>query len=113
MNKEELLQIKINGVGDPVDGLVEGKYGPFLCDNCEWFGKDICNNPRVNSNPAHTDRDKEGRVKVDEDDCCNHFWTSGLDPAEYARDQKLDTKSPHGFPAGVVAKVESVIKRKK
>ena len=100
MDKQQLLQIKIAGVGDPQSGFVKGKYGPFKCGACEWMDKDEgqCTNPAVNSSTALTDRTKDGLVKVDADDCSNHFWPIGLDPAEYAKDEKLDTRSPHGFP---------------
>lgn len=100
MDAQQLLQIKIQGVGSPMSGFVSGKYGPFSCGNCEWFDEkeEQCNNPSVNSDTSLTDRTKDGMVKADEDDCCNHFWTAGLDTVEYAKDQKLDTKSPHGFP---------------
>lgn len=101
MDKPELIQIKIGGVGSPMSGFVTGEYGVFRCGNCEWFDRDEeqCNNPRVNEDTSLTDRTKDGMVRVDSDDCCNHFWTKDLDPADYAKEQKLDTKSPHGFPA--------------
>lgn len=100
MDKEKLLQIRISGVGDPSDGFVHGEYGPFRCDNCSWWdeNEDACDNPRVNSNTSLTERTKDNRVKADDDDCCNHFFTKGLDLTEYAKDMKLDTRSPHGFP---------------
>ena len=101
LSKEELLQIKIRGIGDPSTGFVKGKYGPFRCDHCDWMDKDsdACNNPAINSNTQLTDRADDGRVQVDANDCSNHFWPEGLDPAQYAKDEKLDVRSPHGFPA--------------
>ena len=110
-----LIQIKIDGVGTQRSGFVCAEYGPFKCGNCEWFDADEaqCNNPVVGQDVALTDRSDDGLPLVDEDDCCNHFWTTGLDPAKYAKDMGLDTKSPHGFPSIGVALEKHLGKSKK
>jgi hypothetical protein len=115
MDKSDLLQIKQQGVGTPSSGFVKGEYGPFECGHCSYFdpGKEACNQPRVGQDTQVTDRLKDGRPHVEAEDCCNFYWPKGLDPAKYVREQKLDTKSPHGFPMVNMAVVAKHIGGKK
>ena len=81
----DLAHIKLQGVGTHLTGFARGKYGPFHCGGCDWFGKNSCSHPtvRLDRQVPHT---ADGNAKVDADDCCDHYWPKGLAPGEYQAD---------------------------
>lgn len=66
--------------GTKQSGFVTGSQNkpPRECGNCIWMGFASCGHPMVVSDPDLKDRlNDKGRVKVDEDDCSNHFQSQG------------------------------------
>jgi hypothetical protein len=63
-------------IGEPGTGFEKrGNSGPFECGNCAFFDG-ACNQPdmmRMSKEP----REKDGRVKVKREDCCEYVKRVG------------------------------------
>lgn len=78
---EELVKldkVEISKDGTKASGFVRGGQNkpPRECGNCIWFGLDSCGHPSVEADPELKQRD-DGRVTVDDDDCCDSFQSRG------------------------------------
>jgi broad specificity phosphatase PhoE len=66
--------------GTKQSGFVTGSQNkpPRECGNCIWMAFASCGHPSIVSDKELKDRlNADGRVKVDEDDCSNHFQSQG------------------------------------
>lgn len=89
------MLINISGIkGEPETGYEDGKdKGEFECKNCSFFKSESssCGNKNMieHSKQPRTDN---GRVKVDEEGCCEFVDRVGL-PESHDEDGRFDIKN--------------------
>lgn len=76
--KEPLVHINQFAIkGEKGTGFEErGNKGPFECGNCEYFKNNSCGQKDM-LEKSKRPRTKDGRVKVDADDCCEYIERTG------------------------------------
>ncbi len=79
---------RVAGIGTKATGLVKGQWGPFQCGGCWKFDAEAraCDHSEVAADPEAAgivEFTEDGRPKVDEDDCCNKYWPTGVSLEEF------------------------------